>query len=191
MKINKITEQTTQKYYQRIEKRLRSSAMLGLIVILLTALLLLLVSRKSAEVQSAHKLVAQSARLTEDKTRSQDLLVKYQDESVQIRALYPNERTIVIFVQRMEDIGNLSAEDFSFSFDSEIPKKDEHKYPYLSYTLRMTTDLNGLLVFLDRFERLPYLTTLRLIQGQNLGGFDGKGSYVLKADVYIAEPFSS
>jgi hypothetical protein len=183
-------EEKTTKYHKLIKSKLRSTALVTIVLVLGLAFFLLLVTRKAQEVKLNRQLVNQTNRLEDKSRQAEQLLDKYQDQDSQILKLYPNERTIVDFVSAVEDIGNLLSTDIQLSFDSDKVKKDNNQYPYLSYTVRFTTDLNGLLTFLDRIEEMPYLTDLMLIQGEKLSALTSSGRYVLKANVYIAEPFS-
>jgi hypothetical protein len=186
----KTKEKNIERNYEKINNKIKQASITALFIILSTAFILLLVVRKAHEVSSAKKLVSQSIEFEENKRKAKRLFDKYESKVEKIENLYPTERTIAEFVKQVENTANLSSSSVEFSFDSEKPRKDKNQYSYLSYTIRLVTDMNGLLVFLDRFEKLPFLSSIKLIQTQKLATFDSQGTYILKADVYISEPFS-
>lgn len=183
-------EQQIHLNYKLLRKRLHKIGLLAVFVVLLTLLLVVLVNRKANEVESVNQIISELQQSTTKREQTSQLLTEYEDKSAQLRKVFPNERTIADFVKELEKIASLSSSQLEFTFETEKPRRDKNQHAYLTYSLRLTADLNGLLVFLDRFERVPYMTAIRLIQAQELKDFAGGGRYLIKADVYVEEPFS-
>jgi len=176
--------------YKQIHNKLRKAGFIALFIVLGTILLLLLIIRKAKDVHSVKNMVVKSTEVEEKKERAKKMFEEYSQKNAKIRALFPNSSDIAEFVTRIEELAFLSGSDIEFNFVTDKVRKDENGYSYLDYTMQMKSDLNGLLVFLDRFERIAYMTSIREISSQNLSRFEGSGDYIIRAAVYVEEPFS-
>lgn len=176
--------------YKKTEQVVRQAGAISALIILSSFLLLFLTARKANEIKSAHNIIEQSRLFEKNRQKAENLLERYKGKDSKISQLYPNNKTIIEFVKAIEYIGSESTSEANFSFDFDNPRKDKEQYSYLSYTIRLNTNLNGLLVFLEKFENLPYLTLINQIYSTDLESIMTNGVYVIKADVYTQEPFS-
>lgn len=174
----------TQKNLVYIRKRLRAIGFAILFLLLGSILVGLLIQRKAQDVRVARRLTEQEQELVEKKARTEEISARYSEEYAHLKSLYPNEDTIVFFIDRLEQTAQLSGSEVEFSFERTSPQTDAKGYRYLPYSLRFAADTNGLLVFLERFERLPYLATADEIRV-------GENSVIIRGKVYVSKPFQT
>lgn len=186
-----IIKKQTDYNHNLIKNRLRKTILSVVFIVLATVLLLLLVNYKMKDLKVVLKLQEQANSFKGKKEQTQGVINQYQDVNLQFKKTFPAEREIADFVRTIEDIGDLSSEKTEVTFDSDLPYKDKNQYPYLNFTLKIKTDFDGFLFFLDKFEKIPYMTDIKLIQAQKLTNFKSAGDYIIKANLYVGEPFSA
>lgn len=115
---------------------------------------------------------------------------RYQNEINLINAVFPNEETIPIFIQNLEQLIRANADQYSVKFNSVTPLSEEDKL-LLPLTITMKTDLSRLLRFFEELEQFPYMTHINSVLTKAPDGFGGGSEVILGLKVYVQKPFTT
>lgn len=123
-------------------------------------------------------------------TSAQQIYSTYQDEIDTISSVFPNEETIPLFIQTLEDTIRANSDEYSLRFTAITPIKDQDKL-FLPLSITMRTDLPKLILFLDKIEKLPYMTHVTSIFSKTPDGFTRTGEIQIGVKVYVQNPFTT
>lgn len=120
---------------------------------------------------------------------SNQIYSKYKNEISVISSVFPNERTIPVFVQDIEEKLRATSEEYSFKFNAITPITEQTRF-YLPITVVMRSNLEMLTKFLTDIERLPYMTHINSILTKTPDGFLNTSEVTISMKVYVQNPFS-
>jgi len=187
--VNNSTTNLTANNVLRVKAVLKRGVYISLFLVLGTVLSIALLLRQAKDVQSAKTVHDQTKALLNKKEIATGLLEKYQGEDQKILELYPDERSIIKFVDVVENLGSLYGSSPEFNFGTQSTLKDRSGYPYLPFTISFTGEIDSLLGFLESYENMPYLTAITSIEAKSLNGIEGSGTYIIRGNVYVSENF--
>lgn len=187
--MNNSTKNLTANNVLKVKAVLKRGVYISLFLVLGTVLSIALLLRQARDVQSAKTVHDQTKALLDKEEIATGLLEKYQGEDQKILELYPDERSIIKFVDEVESLGSLHGDSPEFNFGSQSKLKDSNGYPYLPFTISFTGELDSLLGFLENYENMPYLTAITSIEAKSLNGIEGSGTYIIKGNIYVSENF--
>ena len=113
----------------------------------------------------------------------------YKNDIDTITAVFPDEGTILVFLQTLETLAKDQSDQSSVKFASFSPTTEGDKL-YLLFTVTMVTDKKRLSTFLGELENLPYMTRLLAITINWSDPKKGILDVTMKLKVYVKNPFS-
>jgi hypothetical protein len=122
-------------------------------------------------------------------TASSEIGNEYSNEIEIISHIFPNEQSIPVFIQTLENLIRQSSEEYTFKFNSLTPIVEGDKL-FLLMTVTMRTDLPKLLLFFFSLEKLPYMTHCTGVIAKTPNGFIGKSEVSIGMKVYVQNPFT-
>lgn len=158
--------------------------------LVLLNVLFLMLARNAADTVSLLNL--EFAGLEQNEkilTSSQEIYETYQDEIEVISSVFPNENTIPIFVQSIEEKLRAQTDEYSFKFNSVTPVSEQTRL-YLPISIVMRTNLDRLQAFLSELEALPYLTHINTVSTKTPEGFTASSEITITMKVYVQNPFT-
>lgn len=163
----------------------------GLVTLLLLNILFLLLI--SNERKTVMLLKTQLAQLEQDSAilaSSEEVSQTYTEEAELLSKVFPNEETILQFLQSLESITRESSDEYSVKFTSFNPLAEQDKL-YLVLSVFMRSDRVRFLNYLSLVEQLPYMTQVTNMVTQTPDGLDGKIEVSLIMKVYVQNPFAA
>lgn len=121
-------------------------------------------------------------------TSSQQLYQTYQNEIDIISAVFPNEESITMFIQSIENELRLASDTYTFRFNAQTPIKQADKL-FLPLTVTMKTDMTRLDTFFEKLETLPYMTHVTSLNVKTPEGFSNISEVVVGLKIYVQNPF--
>lgn len=164
---------------------------LGIVGLTLMNILFLLLVR--SEEKTISLLKKQLVQLEQDNlilASSEQITESYVEEIALLTKVFPNEETILPFLQALEALTKESSDEYSVKFTSLTPLLEQDKL-YLVLSVNMKTDKTRLHNFLNRLERLPYMTHITSTVFRMPDGFDGKIDVSQTMKVYVQNPFDA
>lgn len=158
--------------------------------VVLNVLFIYLVGNNMQMIQLLQKQVVQLKQDQQIIASSQEITDTYKDEIDIISKVFPNEETILTFIQSLEKYIRNSADEYALKINSLTPLPEGDKL-YLLLTVVMKTDLTRLLQFLSDLEQIPYMTHVTAISMKNPEGIMKPGEVSIGLKVYVQNPFST
>lgn len=164
---------------------------LGLSVIIIANIILLYFITGNMDTISLLK--EQEEQLLEDQqiiSQSQELIGVYEGQIGVISEVFPNEASILEFIQSLESLIQNASSEYSFKFNSLTPLA-EGDLRFLVMTVTMNSDFNAVTLFLETLELLPYMTHVTSISSKTPQGYLGTAEYTVVFKVYVKNPFTT
>ncbi|MFC1626654.1 hypothetical protein ACFL1P_00455 [Patescibacteria group bacterium] len=121
---------------------------------------------------------------------SQQLIDTYEDEIDVISQVFPDEESMLLFIQSLEQEIKTSTDTYSVKFNSLTPLKEKDKL-FLLMTLSLKTDILGLHSFLKKIETLPYMTHITSVSVKTPGGIFSRSDVSVNIKIYVRNPFTT
>jgi hypothetical protein len=121
---------------------------------------------------------------------AQEIHGKYENEIDTINGVFPNEETITLFIQKLEETIRSTTDQYTFKFSSVTPLKEQDKL-FLPLQITVKTDLSHFIAFLAEIEKLPYMTHITSMNGKLPDSFNKTGEMSINLKVYVQDPFTT
>ncbi len=173
---------------------LRNTLMLlGVLVVSLIVVNIILLYFVSSTATTVTLLTGELHQLEMDQEiirSSQQISEQYTDEIEFISGVFPDETTILEFIQSLEGIIRDSAVEYNFKFSSLTPIVERDRQ-FLLMTVTMMTDGLGLTSFLSELEQLPYMTHVTSVSARTPEGFADTSEATIVLKIYVQNPFTT
>lgn len=111
-----------------------------------------------------------------------------QDTIELLNDTFPNEATLIEFIQVIEALSVERASRHELRLSAQAPK-GEGAQPYLPFTLSLSTDADNMYTLLTQLEKLPFLVEVVSMKGIQSDS-SGIINYELQARVFVRDPFA-
>lgn len=144
------------------------------------------------QVKEVQLLKDQKQQLADDQkllSSAEQIYTKYKDDFPLLESVFPDEETVLPFLQTLEKLTREYSEDGVVRFASLSPLPENDKL-FLLFTLSLHTDTQRFSDFLIQLENLPYLTR---VLSYTLNWSDQKKQLVdatVQLKVYVKNPFT-
>lgn len=115
---------------------------------------------------------------------------QYKSEIETISAVFPNEETISVFINDLENLIKSQSAEYSIKFNAIQPTPEEDRL-FLPVTITMKIKLNQLIEFLESLEKWPYLTHVTIVSINSPQGLSGILETKLTFKIYVKKPFTA
>ena len=119
-----------------------------------------------------------------------ELTEKYQNEIEIFSKVFPNEETIALFLNDLENVIKKSTNDYKFQFSSFNPLPEQDKL-YLLLTVSMKVDMENLIEFMTDIENLPYMMHINSISINSPLGINEATDTRVNLKLYVQQPFTA
>ncbi len=157
---------------------------------LMNILFLLLVSNEGKTISLLKKQLVQLEQDNVILDSSEEISESYTEEIALLSKVFPNEETILSFLQSLEGLTKENSSEYSVKFTSLNPLAEQDKL-FLVLSVFMKTDKTRLANFLKRLEQLPYMTQVNSTVIHMPDGFDGSLDVSQTIKVYVQNPFAA
>lgn len=114
---------------------------------------------------------------------------QYGKEIDELTKVFPNEESVLNFLEDLEVGIRLITKDYTVKFSSVSPIEEQGRL-FVPLAVTLKTDHAGLLQFFDQLEHLPYITHVTTILGKTPSGFDSTGEILITIKLYVQNPFT-
>ena len=114
----------------------------------------------------------------------------YKDNITTINAVFPDEETVLDFLQTLETMAKNTSDESAVKFASFSPQPEGDKL-FLVFTVNQTTDVDRLSSFLSQLEKLPYMTHILSLSITWADQKKGTINVTMQLKLYVKSPFSS
>ena len=123
-------------------------------------------------------------------TSSEQIYAQYEQDIDAILNVFPNEETVLDFLQRLEKLTKDTSDDSTVRFASLNPLPDGDKL-FLLFNISLKTDTARLDQFLDSLEHLPYMTRVIGLSTTFPDLSPQKVDASVSLKLYVKNPFST
>lgn len=116
----------------------------------------------NTQVKEIKLLREQKVQLESDQkvlTNAEQVYNQYKDDFPLLESVFPDEETILPFLQNLERLTREYSDDGVVKFGSLNPLPEGDKL-FLLFSISMRTDANRFIAFLQQLEELPFLTRM-------------------------------
>jgi len=114
----------------------------------------------------------------------------YKDDIDTITSIFPDEETVLAFLQMLESLAQGYSESSMVRFITFSPLPENDKL-FLLFNISMRTDIDRLTSFLTKLETLPYMTRLTDITVTWVDPKTGIIDAGMKLKLYVKNPFTA
>jgi len=107
-----------------------------------------------------------------------------------INAVFPNEETVLVFLQTLETMAKQTSDESAVKFASFSPQTEGDR-TYLLFTINQTTDRDRLSSLLEQLENLPYMTHIVSLSISWVDQKKGTLNVSIVLKLYVQNPFST
>lgn len=146
-----------------------------------------------SQVKVISLLQGQLVQLRQDQqilSSAEQIYQTYKNDIDTITSVFPDEATVLVFLQTLEDLAKSESETAVVKFATFSPQQQGDKL-FLLFTINMRTDLPRLTSFLSQLEALPYMTRLFDMSVTWIDPKKGVIDSSMKLKLYVKNPFAT
>jgi Tfp pilus assembly protein PilN len=146
----------------------------------------------NTQIKEIKLLKEQKEQLTQDQqllSSGEQIYAQYKESFPILESVFPDEESVLIFLQSLEKLTRESGENGVVKFASLSPLPENDKL-FLLFTIYLHTDTTRFEGFLTQLEELPYLTR---VLSYTIQWSDQKKQLIdatVKLKVYVKNPFT-
>lgn len=161
---------------------------LGLLIVVNIGILVMLQN----QVKTIRLLKNQRVQLQNDRkiiASTEELYSQYEDDIDTILQVFPDESTVLDFIQTLERLSRDYASDSSVRLSSKDPLPESDKL-FLLFNIIVKTNTEQFVAFLGELERLPYMTRTIAIT-TNITDAEEQIDANISLKLYVKNPFTA
>lgn len=165
----------------------RSVIFLVIIVVVNIGIMFMLLN----QAKTISLLQEQQQQLVQDQrilNSSEEIYAQYEGQIEKILNVFPDEETVLDFLQTLETLSKEHSTEYSVRFASRSPLPESDKL-FLLFTVSLKTDKAQLDAFLDSLEALPYMTRVLTMNVAFPDPLSQAVDATLTLKLYVKNPF--
>lgn len=166
---------------------------LALFLVLLVAINLGIIVLLQTQAKTIVLLKDQLRQLEKDQqivASSEEIYATYEQDIDRILNVFPNEETVLDFLQTLERLTKEVSVDSTIRFASLNPMPETDKL-FLLFNISLRTNRELFDIFLERLETLPYMTRIISTQVNFADGDVNNVDAMIVLKLYVQNPFTT